>query len=105
MVDKSGTGVSVTTNGNTLVDTVGVLRDNVVELVGHTTRLGDITNGTLAVELGGNNVIHHATGVTDLEATGLDATDSGGSNNGNTLLLGNVGDLTSSLEFFISKLV
>jgi hypothetical protein len=94
VVDESGTGVPVTTNGNTLVHTVGGLGNDVVELVGHTTRLGDVTNGTLAVKLGGNDVVHHATSVTDLVRTRLDATDGGGTNDGDTLLLGNVEDLT-----------
>jgi hypothetical protein len=94
VVDESGTGVPVTTDGDTLVHTVGGLGNDVVELVGHTTRLGYVTNGTLAVELGGNDVVHHATSVTDLVSTGLDATNGGGANDGDTLLLGNVEDLT-----------
>lgn len=98
VVDESGARISVTTNGDTLVDAVGVLGDDVVELVGHTTGLGDVANGTLAVQLGGNNVVHHTTSVTNLEAAGLDATDSGGANDGDALLLGNVSNLTSSLN-------
>jgi len=94
VVDESGTGVPVTTNGNTLVHTVGGLGNDVVELVGHTTRLGNVTNGTLAVELGGNDVVHHATSVTDLVRTRLDTADGGGTNDGDTLLLGDVEDLT-----------
>lgn len=96
VVDESGTRVPVTTNGNTLVDTVGGLGNDVVELVGHATGLGDVTDGTLAVELGGDDVVHHATSVTDLVRTGLDATDGGGANDGDTLLLGNVEDLTGT---------
>lgn len=98
VVDESGARISVTTNGDTLVDAVGVLGDDVVELVGHTTRLGDVANGTLAVQLGGNNVVHHTTSVTNLEAAGLDATDSGRANDGDALLLGDVSNLTSSLN-------
>ena len=94
VVDESGTGVPVATNGNTLVHTVGGLGNDVVELVGHATGLGDVTNGTLAVKLGGNDVVHHATSVTDLVSTGLDTADSGRANDGDTLLLGNVEDLT-----------
>ncbi|KAI6762874.1 hypothetical protein HG530_008854 [Fusarium avenaceum] len=97
MVDEGGTGVAITTDSNTLVHTVGVLGDNVVELVGHTTRLGDVANGTLAVKLGGNNVVHHTTGVTNLEAARLDTTDGSGTDDGNALLLSDMGDLTSSL--------
>lgn len=102
VVDEGGSGVSVTTNGHTLVDTVGVVGDNVVELVGHTTRLGDVTNGTLAVQLGGNNVVHHATSVTNLEAARLDTTNSGGANDGDALLLSLVGDLTSALNCLLA---
>lgn len=94
VVDESGTGVPVATNGNTLVHTIGGLCNDVVELVGHTTRLGDVTNGTLAVKLGGNDVVHHATSVTNLVRTGLDATDGGRANDGDTLLLGDVENLT-----------
>lgn len=94
VVNESGTGVPVATNGNTLVHTIGGLGNDVVELVGHATRLGDVTNGTLAVKLGGNDVVHHATSVTNLVSTGLDATDGGRANDGDTLLLGDVKDLT-----------
>lgn len=97
VVDESGAGVTVTTNGNTLVDTVGGLRDDVVEFVGHTTGLGDVTDGTLAVELGGNNVVHHTTSVTNLEGTGLDTTNGSRSDDGDALLLGLDHDLTCAL--------
>lgn len=97
VVNESGTGVSVAANGNTLTDTVGSLLNDVVELVGHTTGLGDVGNGTRAVQLGGNNVVHHTTSVTDLESTRLDTTDSGGTNDGDALLGGDVEDLTSAL--------
>lgn len=90
MVDKCRAGVSVTTNGNTLVDTIGCVTDDVVQLVGHTSGLGDVSDGSRAVELGCNDVVHHATSVTDLECSGLDATNSGRANDGDTLLLRNV---------------
>lgn len=99
VVDEGSSGISVTADGNTLVHTVGVLGDDVVELVGHATRLGDVANGTLAVELGGNDVVHHTTSVTDLEATGLDTTNGGRANDGDALLLGHMGDFSSSLVF------
>ena len=94
VIDESGTGVPVATDSDTLVHTIGGLGNNVVELVGHTAGLGDVTDGTLAVELGGNDVVHHATSVTDLVSTGLDTTDSGRANDGDALLLGNVKNLT-----------
>lgn len=97
VVDESGTGVAVTTNGDTLVDTICSLRDDVVQFVGHTTGLRNIADGTLAVELGGNNVVHHTTGVTNLESTRLNTTNGSRTNNGDTLLLGSDHDLTSTL--------
>jgi hypothetical protein len=51
-----------------------------------------------AVQLGGNDVVHHATSVTNLERAGLDATDGSGTNDGDALLLGNVEDLTCTLD-------
>jgi len=96
VVNEGGTGVTVTTNGNTLVDTVGVLGDNVVQLVGHTTGLGDVADGTLAVQLGGDDVVHHTTSVTDFVSTGLDTTDGGGTDDGDALLLGSDHDLTGT---------
>lgn len=97
VVNEGGTGIPVTTNGNTLVDTVGGLGNDVVELVGHTTRLGDVGNGARAVELGGDNVVHHTTSVANLERTGLDTTDGGRADDGDALLLGNVENLTGTL--------
>lgn len=93
MVDECRSWVSITSNGHTLVHAVGSLGNDVVQLVTHTTRLGDVANGTGTVELGGNNVVHHTTSVTDLEAARLDSTNSGGANDGDALLLRNVQDL------------
>lgn len=39
VVDEGGSGISVTANGDALVDTVGVCGDDVVELVGHAAGL------------------------------------------------------------------
>lgn len=97
VVDEGGSGVSVSTNCHTLVHTIGGVADDVVELVGHTTRLGDVSDGTLAVELGRNNVVHHTTGVTDLERSGLDATNRGRANDGDALLLGDMKDFSRTL--------
>jgi hypothetical protein len=97
VVDKSGTGVAVTTNGDTLVDTIGGLRDDVVQFVGHTTGLGNVADGTLTVELRSNNIVHHTTGVTDFESARLDTTNGSRTNDGDALLLGSNHDLTSTL--------
>ena len=97
VIDEGGTGVTITTNGNTLEHTVGVLGDNVVQFIGHTTGLGDVADRTLAVQLGGDNVVHHTTSVADFERTRLDTANSGGTNNGDALLLGDDHNLTSTL--------
>jgi hypothetical protein len=98
VVDEGGTGVPVTTNGNTLEHTVGGVGNDVVQLVGHTSGLGDVGDGTRAVQLGGDDVVHHTTSVANLERTGLDATNGSGADDGDTLLLGDVEDLTGTLQ-------
>lgn len=98
MVDECCAGVPITTNGNTLIDTVRDVGENIVQLVGHTTRLGDVADRALPVELGGNNIVHHTASVSNLEASGLDATDSGRANDCDALLLSLVHDFTSTLQ-------
>ena len=70
-------------------------RKDVVQLVRHTARLGDVGDGSSSVELGSENVVHHTTGVSDSEATRLDSTDSRRSNNENFASESLVEDLTS----------
>jgi len=96
VVDEGRTRISVTTNGHTLVHTVGGIRDDVVQLVGHTTGLGDVTDGALAVELGSHNVVHHTASVANLERTRLDATHGGRADDRDALLLGHVQNLTGA---------
>ena len=84
----------ITANSNTFVDAVGVVADNVVQLIRHTTRLRDIANGAFSVELGRNNVVHHPTSVADLKAAGLDTPNGSRTNDGDPLLLSNVEDLS-----------
>ena len=93
VVDESGAGISVTANSHTLVYAVGGVGDDVVQLVGHASRLGDVPDGAVAVELGGDNIVHHATRVADLVRTGLDATDRRRPDDGDALLLRDVKDL------------
>lgn len=95
VVDEGSAGVSVTTDGNTLVDAVGGVREDVVELVGHTTRLGDVANGTRSVKLASNEVVHHTTSVTNPEASRLDTTDGSRADDDDLLLEGKVEELTS----------
>jgi hypothetical protein len=93
VVDEGGAWVPITTNGNTLVGTVGDEGEDVVQFVGHTTRLGNVTNGARAVELRRGDVIHHTSRVTNSEAARLNTTDSGGTNDEDTSLLGFPEDL------------
>ena len=95
VVDESGSWVAVTTNGDTLVNTVGSEGEDVVELVGHTTGLGDVSDASSAVELGGDDVVHHTTRVSDTETSRLDSTNSCRSNDHDLLLLCFPQDLTS----------
>ena len=88
MVDKCGSWVSITTNSNTLIYAVGDLGQDIIQLVTHTPRLGDVTDGPLAVELRSNDVVHHTTSVTNLERARLNSTNSGRTDDGDTLLLG-----------------
>ena len=94
VVDERGTGVSVTTDGDTLVDTVGGVRKDVVELVRHATRLGDVANRSGSVQLAGDKVVHHTTGVTDTETSGLDATNGSGADDYDALGLSEVEELS-----------
>jgi hypothetical protein len=95
MVNKGRARVTVTTDGDTLVGTVGDERKDVVQLVGHTTRLGYVADRSGAVELGRDDVVHHPTRVTNPEAARLDTTNGSGTDNEDTLLLGLPEDLTS----------
>jgi hypothetical protein len=94
VVNEGGTGVTISSDSNSLVDTVGGGSNDVVQLVGHTSRLGDVSDGTGTVKLGGNDVVHHTSSVSNLETSGLDTSDGSRSDDGDTLLLGNVQDLT-----------
>lgn len=98
MVDEGGAGVSVAANGDTLVDAIGVLGDDVVQLVGHAAGLGHVADGSVAVQLGRDDVVHHAAGVADLERAGFDAADSGRANDRDSLFLGRDHDFASTLK-------
>jgi len=62
VVDERGSGVSISSDGDSLVGSVGDEREDVVELVGHSSGLGDVSDGSSSVELGGEDVIHHSGG-------------------------------------------
>src|SRR6266849_926278 len=45
VIDERGSRVAITTDGNTLVSTIGIQREDVVQLVRHATRFRNITDG------------------------------------------------------------
>jgi len=93
MIDKGRARVTITTDGNTFVGAVGDEGEDVVELVGHAPRLRDVTNRAGAVELRGNDVVHHPSRVSDPEAARLDTTDGRRTDDEDTFLLGEMEDL------------
>jgi len=48
---NEGRWVPVTTNGQHLQTTIGWFSNDLLKLIGHTTRLGDVCDGTRAVQL------------------------------------------------------
>ena len=105
VIDERGPGIAVTTNGNTLVGAVGHKGEDVVQLVQHASRLGNVADRTCTVELGGDDVVHHTvlfsqysflegteynspSQVTDSEAAGFDTTNDSGTDNQNPLFVG-----------------
>ena len=59
MVDEGSSGVSVSSDGNTFVGTVGSERENVVEFVRHSSGFRDVTDRSSTVKLGREDVVHH----------------------------------------------
>ena len=98
VIDKCRAGISVTADGDAFKDAVGGVGDDVVQLVRHATGLGHVRDRAGPVELGRDDVVHHAAGVADLERTGLDAADGGRADDGDTPLLRDVQDLASALK-------
>jgi hypothetical protein len=103
MVNEGCSWITITSNGDALADTVGHVGDDVVQLVGHTTGFGDVANGAGSVQFGGDNVVHHTTGVANLVGAWFDATNGSRSNDGHTLLLGNVEDFASALATSVQE--
>jgi len=95
MVDEGSSGVSVSSDGDTFVGTVGRERENVVEFVRHSSGFRNVTDRSSTVKLGRENVVHHTSSVTNSETSRLDSSYSGGSDNDNVSLLGSVKDVTS----------
>jgi hypothetical protein len=60
MVNESRARVTITTDSDTLVGTVGDEREDVVKFIGHASRLGNISDGAWAIELRSDDVVHHS---------------------------------------------
>jgi len=92
------------TNGYTFVHSIGLVRDDVVQLVRHTARFGNVCYGTGTVKLRCHDVVHHTTSVTNLERLRLNSTNSRRTNDGDSLLLCNVQNFTCAL-YVVSSFV
>lgn len=62
----------IPSNGHSLVDSIGSAGDDVVELVGHPSRARHVRHAPWSVELGGQDVVQHSSGVADLETARFD---------------------------------
>lgn len=67
MVHEGGARVTIATDGNTLVYTVGVARNDVVKLIGETARTRYVGNASWTVELAGQNVVKTASRITYIQ--------------------------------------
>ena len=81
----------------TFADAVSDPRQDVVQLVGHATRLADVRDAARLVQLARDDVVQHAARVTDAEAARGDATDGGGPNDQHTLVVSGLQDDASLL--------
>lgn len=97
MIEESGCGISIASDGDSLVDTVRSARDDIVELVGHATRSGDVGDATRSVEFRHQNVVQHAARVADLETTRLETSHRGRSDYDHILLCGLLDHATCEL--------
>lgn len=75
MVDESGAWITIPTNSHSFTDTIRMMCNDIVEFVRHSTRAGNISNTSRAVQLRVEDVVHHATSVSNLQAARLDPTD------------------------------
>ena len=98
VVDEGRSRVAIAADGDALVDPVRRVGDDVVQLVRHAAGLGDVSDGSLPVQLRGDDVVHHASRVADLEGAWLDTSYRGRSDDVDALLLGDVQDLPSTLR-------
>mmetsp|Transcript_35104 Transcript_35104/g.88484 ORF Transcript_35104/g.88484 Transcript_35104/m.88484 type:complete len:204 (+) Transcript_35104:681-1292(+) len=97
VVQEAAAGVAVPADCHAFVDSVGVAADDVVQLVGHPTGLGDVCNRARAVQARHHDVVEHAAGVPNAQAAGLNATHGGWADHANALGLRRLDELTRLL--------
>ena len=85
MVNKGGSRVAVATDGDALVNAIGMNGADVVELIAHASGPGDVRDVARAIEAAADDVIHHAACISDPETARLDTTHCGGADDGDTL--------------------
>lgn len=77
VVSKHRAWVSVPTNGHTFINSISSTGDYIVEFIGHAARAGHVGHAAWTVELGGKDVIQHASCVADLKTAWLDSSNLG----------------------------
>mmetsp|Transcript_70290 Transcript_70290/g.147152 ORF Transcript_70290/g.147152 Transcript_70290/m.147152 type:complete len:227 (+) Transcript_70290:1116-1796(+) len=97
VVQEAAARVAIATDGNALVDTIRVSANDVVQLVGHAARLGNVGHGARSVEPRHHDVVKHASSVAKTEAARLDASNSGRADHAHTPLLCHLDELLGLL--------
>lgn len=77
LLSKSFADVPVSSDGYPFVDTICGAGDDVVQLVGHAPRARHVCHTAGTIKFGSQDVVQHATCVTDLKTAWLDASDLG----------------------------
>ena len=60
MIDEGRAGIAITTDGDTLISAIGDEGKDVIELIGHATGFGDVSDRTSSIKLGSDDVVHHS---------------------------------------------
>mmetsp|Transcript_60820 Transcript_60820/g.98467 ORF Transcript_60820/g.98467 Transcript_60820/m.98467 type:complete len:506 (-) Transcript_60820:816-2333(-) len=97
VVQEAAARVAITSDSDALVHAVSLLGNHVVELVGHASGLGDVGHGAGAVEPRHDDVVQHAAGVANTQATWLDASHGGGTNESHAICLSDPDDVLGLL--------
>lgn len=95
VIHESGPRVPVPSDSHAFVHPVSGLRDDVVQLVGHSPGPGHIRNTPRSVQFRMQNIIHHPSRVADLETPRFDSAHCGWSDNRHVLLVGQFDEFTS----------